>query len=414
MVIGQYKIIEKIGEGGMGIVYKAEHTTLEQIVALKALPVTLSSNKEMRERFIREAKIQAKLSHQNVVNLHNFFEYDNNFYLVMEYVEGETVESILKKSGLIPPDRCISLFKQILEGIGYAHSKGIIHRDIKPSNIMINKDGIIKITDFGIAKLAGDFNRTQTGVKIGTLCYMSPEQVRGQSVGIATDIYSLGITLFEMVTGNLPFSGNSEYQIMRSIVDIKPPSPKEFYPYIPLKIEKAILKAISKQPSDRFKSTKEFLDALINNDFSYKEYIAQPYIVKSQILKSDRFLNTFSKIKILNKRILWSLLIVLMLISIALIYLGISGGKIGKTLESHQHLSSQPQPANYLPSSLNDAENDTSYKNIDNSFSPKTDKKKITLDQKDNINNTAIQKDTDLNSNTKINAGSWGRKRLKE
>lgn len=266
MVIGHYKIIDKVGEGGMGVIYKAEHATLEQTVAIKALSPSFSSNSDLRERFVREARIQAKLSHPNVVNIHNFFEFEGNYYLVMEYVEGETLEGIIKTKGLISPDRCLQMFSQILCGVGYAHSKGIIHRDIKPSNIIVNPDGNIKITDFGIAKIVGDLKNTQTGIKMGTLWYMSPEQVKGQPAGTASDIYSLGITLFEMVTGTVPFTGDSEYSIMKQIVETSPPSPREFYPYIPHYLEQAISKAVAKEPGRRFKSTEEFAAALNNQD----------------------------------------------------------------------------------------------------------------------------------------------------
>jgi serine/threonine-protein kinase len=262
MIIGQYRIIEKIGQGGMGVIYKAEHTTLEQIVAIKALPSTFGSNSDICERFIREAKIQAKLSHPNVVNILNFLEHEGNNYIVMEYVDGETLEAIIRTTGLIPPDRCIAILRQVLDGIGYAHSQGVIHRDIKPSNIMITRQGIVKITDFGIAKIAGDLKHTQTGVKVGTLWYMSPEQVQGQQAGVTSDIYALGITLFEMVTGKVPFTGDSEYHIMHNIVQNPPPDPREYYPYIPVSLEKTILKAIAKSPRDRFQNVREFAESL--------------------------------------------------------------------------------------------------------------------------------------------------------
>jgi len=268
MIIGQYRIIEKIGQGGMGVIYKAEHTTLEQIVAIKALPSEFGSHSDICERFIREAKIQAKLSHPNVVNILNFLEHEGNNYIVMEYVDGETLESIIRTTGLIPPDRCISIVRQVLDGIGYAHSRGVIHRDIKPSNIMITRQGIVKITDFGIAKIAGDLKHTQTGVKVGTLWYMSPEQVQGQQADVTSDIYALGITLFEMVTGKVPFTGDSEYHIMHNIVQNPPPDPREYYPYIPVSLEKTILKAIAKSPRDRFQNVRDFAESLDKEDVS--------------------------------------------------------------------------------------------------------------------------------------------------
>jgi len=408
MIIGQYKILEKIGEGGMGIVYKAEHTTLEQIVALKALPIALSSNTEMRERFIREAKIQAKLSHQNVVNLHNFFEHDGNFYLVMEYIEGETIESILRKSGLIPPEKCISIFKQVLDGIGYAHSKGVIHRDIKPSNIIINREGVVKITDFGIAKIAGDFHKTQTGIKIGTLWYMSPEQVRGQTVGITTDIYSLGITLFEMVTGRLPFTGDSEYQIMKTIIENKPPSPREFYPYVPLNIEQAILKSIEKNPYNRFQTTREFLNVLIGHEVFQEKHLSY-HEEETYPIRKPEIPNIFHKITVKKKNLLWTVVIALLLISFSLIYFGMSSVKKDTIINSQQSPSvlSQPNSKGFPISSLHSIKNDNP---SSSDRSQKIDKKKSKIEAKDSLYSSPIK----TNEEPKNIAGSWGRKKLKE
>jgi serine/threonine-protein kinase len=262
MIIGHYEIVKEIGRGGMGIVYQGRHTTIGQIVAIKALTPEWWSQPDMRNRFINEAKSQALLNHPNVVNLYNFFEEDGKSYLVMEYVDGENIERIIKKVGLIPADRCIRIFKQALSGIGAAHEKGIIHRDIKPSNIMVSKDGLVKITDFGIAKIATDFQKTQTGIKVGTLSYMSPEYIKGNALTHLTDIYALGITLYQMVTGTLPFRGDSEYQLMKAIVEYEPPSPVEFYPHIPKYLEEAILKAIRKNQGERFQSAAEFAAAL--------------------------------------------------------------------------------------------------------------------------------------------------------
>lgn len=258
MIIDQYKILHKVGEGGMGIIYKAEHCTLRQVVAIKALPGSLSCKTEIRERFLREATIQAKISHPNIVNVLNFFESEGNCYIVIEYVEGETLEAMIKRLGLIPPERCVSLFRQILAGIQYAHEKGVVHRDIKPGNIMVTSDGTVKIMDFGIAKMAGGANLTRAGVKVGTVWYMSPEQVKGMPATVASDIYSLGVTLFQMVTGRVPFYAKSEFDVMKTIVETPPPSPKNFYPYIPVQLEQAILKSLAKNPAQRFKSAQDF------------------------------------------------------------------------------------------------------------------------------------------------------------
>jgi serine/threonine-protein kinase len=260
--IGNYHIIDTIGEGGMGIVYKAEDVTLERIVAIKALRPALLSDAEIGARFIREAKILAKLSHSNIVTLYTLVQDEGRLYLAMEYVEGETVKEIIAASGAMTFVRYLALFQQVLEGVGYAHSKGIIHRDIKPGNIMVTQSGTVKITDFGIAKVPGDLRMTASGTRMGTIPYMSPEQINGKPPSFASDIYSLGVTLYEMVTGRTPFRADSEYTLMKLIVEQDAPSPRESCPSVPPHIEKAVVRAISKSPFDRFQSADEFWDAI--------------------------------------------------------------------------------------------------------------------------------------------------------
>lgn len=260
--IGPYEILNVIGEGGMGIVYKGVHRTLDQEVAIKALSGGLSFNTEMRERFLQEARIQAKLTHPNIVNLLNFIEETDTFYLVMEFIEGETLEDLLKRVGLIPPEKAIDISLQVLSALHFAHEKGVIHRDIKPSNIMISKSGLVKITDFGIAKIMGSKRLTATGVRPGTLWYMSPEQVKGKDVDARSDIYSFGVTLYQVVTGKVPFDAESDYDIMRAHVEIEPIPPKEAYPHLPEYIEATILKSLAKEPSGRFQNAREMAVAL--------------------------------------------------------------------------------------------------------------------------------------------------------
>src|SRR6202161_1965802 len=196
--IGNYRILEKLGEGGMGVVYKALDTSLDRMVAMKVLSADLSRNPELVERFRAEARAQANLNHTNLATLYAFLIYEGNAYMVMEYIEGETFESMIRRRGPIPENDSLPLFKQALLGIGYAHRAGIIHRDIKPSNIMLNKYGIVKVMDFGIAKVIGARSMTRTGTQMGTVAYMSPEQIQNRPVDIRTDIYALGITLYEM------------------------------------------------------------------------------------------------------------------------------------------------------------------------------------------------------------------------
>lgn len=260
--IGPYEIINVIGEGGMGIVYKGVHRTLDQEVAIKALSASLSVNTEMRDRFLQEARIQAKLTHPNIVNLLNFIEDADSFYLIMGFIEGETLEALIKRVGLIPPERAVDISVQVLGALQFAHDKGVIHRDIKPSNIMISTSGLVKIMDFGIARIMGSKRQTATGVRPGTLWYMSPEQVKGQEIDARSDIYSFGVTLYQVVTGKVPFDADSDYGIMRAHVELEPISPREAYPHIPEYLENAVLKSLAKDPGNRFQSAREMADGL--------------------------------------------------------------------------------------------------------------------------------------------------------
>ncbi|MBF0564294.1 MAG: protein kinase [Nitrospirae bacterium] len=268
MEIGPYKIIQKIGEGGSGVVYRAEHNLTGQIVAIKELTKGLSAGEEMRERFIREAKILAKLTHKNIVRLYNFIEQDGLFYLIMEFMEGIRLDDVIKKETPMDYGRCIGYLKQILEGVDFAHCQGVVHRDIKPANIIVDNDGIVKIMDFGIAVENDDLRLTKTGTSLGTLRYMSPEQIKGGKVGLQSDIYSIGITLFEMITGKSPFKDDSAFHLMNAIVKNKIPSPAKFRSDVPFAIEKVIMKACAKDVSDRFGGAKEFSKALDDWDTS--------------------------------------------------------------------------------------------------------------------------------------------------
>ena len=213
-IVGPYKIVKKIAFGGMGVVYKGIHTKLEQEVAIKVLSPQFSSNQIMKSKFLSEAKIQAQLSHPNVVNIMNYIEDEDETYLIMEYIDGETLEDLLERKSKLSIEESIIISKGILSALSYMHSKGLVHRDIKPSNIMFNKEGTVKVTDFGITKLIGDDKNTKTGL-VGSYTYMSPEQILGEEVCIQSDIYSFGITMFRMVTGKVPFKGNTEYSIMK-------------------------------------------------------------------------------------------------------------------------------------------------------------------------------------------------------
>jgi serine/threonine protein kinase len=243
-------------------VYKGLHTCLEQEVAIKILLPEYFEDKNLRERFVTEAKIQARLSHPNVVKTLNFLENDHDVMLVMEYINGETLDVLLKKAGALPPERALAILESALEAIDFMHSKGIVHRDIKPANIMISYEGFVKVMDFGIAKVIGENGRTKAGVRIGTLWYMSPEQIKGEQATVLSDIYSLGITLYQMVTGNIPFDGDTEFEIMKSHIEKNPVAPWKINKDLSREIGNVILKAIAKNPKDRYQSVRELLSEI--------------------------------------------------------------------------------------------------------------------------------------------------------
>ncbi len=269
--IGNYKIVELIGKGGMAVVYRGQHLTLSRrIVAIKMLSTELERDPSFSERFFREAEVMDRLKHPNIVTLYDFIEEENHHFIVMEYVSGTTLNQIIKNAnGPLPLKKVREIFGQVLDAIGYAHKLGIVHRDLKPSNIMIDREGQVKITDFGIARLlAENFEATltTTGMGIGSPYYMSPEQVlasKDHPITAASDIYSLGITLYQMVTGKVPFSKkDSLFTILQAHVSTTPPPPREFCPGISDSLEEVILKAIEKKPEYRWATCEDFWKAL--------------------------------------------------------------------------------------------------------------------------------------------------------
>jgi len=270
-VIGNYKISQEIGHGGMGKVYKAIHLSLERVVAIKMIHPKLLSNNEMVARFYSEAKIQAKLNHPNIVTVYDFFEFEDNHYIIMEFVEGESVSKIINHQGAFDIDYGINIFLQILEGMSYAHKKNVIHKDIKTSNFILTSTNV-QITDFGIAQIVGDPGLTsESGGIIGTPKYMAPEMILGKKIDHRADIYSLGISFYELITGRVPFTttGKSDFEIRKAQVESTPPPPTEINPRIPKEIEKIILKALSKNTHERFASVDEFIEAVKETDKSY-------------------------------------------------------------------------------------------------------------------------------------------------
>jgi len=256
-LIDNYRIVSVLGKGGMGIVYKAYDTKLDRYVAIKMLNAQSYDRERFVERFKREAKNQAKLSHPNIVTVYGFIEYGDLLGIAMEYVEGESLEKVIQRQGRFNLYDVIYILKQALLGLGYAHSKGFVHRDIKPSNIILNKEGITKIMDFGISKSLFDKNMTKTGSKIGTVYYMSPEQIKGEDVTNRSDIYSLGCTTYEMIVGTPPFDFASEYEVMDSHLKKNPPKISSKLTGIPDLVDKVVQKSLEKNPLDRYSSCEE-------------------------------------------------------------------------------------------------------------------------------------------------------------
>jgi serine/threonine protein kinase len=272
-IVSNYRIDKLLGEGGMSNVYLGKHIKFEREVAIKILHASLSSKSKIKNRFKNEAYILSTLKHPNIVSLYDYIEVDNVAYLIMEYVEGTTLDEYVKNiSGPIPEKKLINLFSQILSTVQFAHNKGIVHRDIKPSNFIITKNGTIKILDFGISKLLSspDLNHTSAGAKLGTVPYMSPEQVRGEKVDQLSDIYSLGVLLIYLTTGQSAYQNleieNKDFEIQNKIVHEPLPDPIKVYPGVTKHISKIIQKATQKDKQKRYSSCKVFLDALLELD----------------------------------------------------------------------------------------------------------------------------------------------------
>ncbi len=252
-----YKILEKLGEGGMGEVFKAQDTKLDRFVALKFLPSQLTASEDDKARFIQEAKAASAMNHPNVCTIYSIEEYNGQLFIAMEFVEGKTLKN---KKDFLSDKQKLEIGVQIAEGLAAAHEKGIVHRDIKPENIMIRKDGIAQIMDFGLAKLYSDKNAsrlTKVGTTMGTLGYMSPEQVQGLDVDHRTDIFSFGVVLYEMFAGESPFKGMHETAIMYEIVNVDAPPLSTVKEGIDPELDEIILECLEKDKDDRCQSAKE-------------------------------------------------------------------------------------------------------------------------------------------------------------
>jgi len=252
--VGHYVILEELGRGGMGVVYKAQDTSLDRFVALKFLPQHLAASGQDKERFIQEAKAASAINHPNICTIHAVGEHQGQLFIVMEYVDGQT---LAERKRSISQKQAIEVTIQIADGLAAAHEKGIVHRDIKPENIMMRKDGIVQIMDFGLAKLAGVSRITKEGSTVGTAGYMSPEQVQGLEVDHRTDIFSLGVLFYELLGGELPFKGVHETAMMYEIVNVDAVPLSAAHPEIDPELDAIVLECLAKDPDERYQSVKE-------------------------------------------------------------------------------------------------------------------------------------------------------------
>lgn len=254
--IGHYKIVEQLGEGGMGVVYKAEDTKLKRTVALKFLPLHTVASKQEKSRFTREAQAAAALNHSNIATVYAIDEEDGQAYIAMEYIEGRSLKELVD-AGPLKMKSVVKIASQTALGLQAAQERGVIHRDIKSNNIMVTDKGVVKIMDFGLAKLSGSSMLTKQGTTLGTAAYMSPEQARGEDVDYRTDIWSLGVVLYEMTTGSLPFRGDYEQALVYAIMNENPEPLTAVRTGVPMELERIINKCLAKSPADRYQNANE-------------------------------------------------------------------------------------------------------------------------------------------------------------
>lgn len=259
--VGDYEVVRVLGTGGLGEVYEVRHAISQRAEAMKVLLPDQSTGAEIGERFRREIQLLGALSHPNIASLHNAFYYDGQLIMVMELVSGETLRHKSIRTALSVP-QVLRYAKQILSALDYAHNRGVVHRDIKPSNIMIAPDDEVKLLDFGIAIRDQSAELTAPGFVVGSISYMSPEQISGDKATARSDIYSVGVTLYEVLTGKLPVGGTTNFSIMRAHLTEQPVAPIELNPRLPVALSGIILKVLGKKPEDRFATAHEFQAAL--------------------------------------------------------------------------------------------------------------------------------------------------------
>jgi serine/threonine protein kinase len=289
VMLGTYELVDVLGQGGMSVVFKARHRLTEQEVALKILPPELAAHSQVKSRFLDEAKALAALDHPNIVHLYNFGQESGSFVLAMQYVQGKTWERLILENKRLDWQLSCRMAIDVLRALEYAHGRGVIHRDMKPSNVLVRAhDNSATVMDFGIAKMTTSSKLTATGQTMGTVRYMSPEQVRGQEVDLRTDLYSLGATLYESLVGDTPFDGETHFEIMTKHLSEVPRSPRTHGIELPRSVEDTLLRSLAKKASDRFETARDMRKileaALRDSDVSLVD--TQP--LSSEVLNNVR------------------------------------------------------------------------------------------------------------------------------
>ena len=263
-LIAHYRVLELIGRGAMGVVYKSLDVNLDRLVAIKVMSAESRSDPDFVERFRQEARAQGALNHPNVALLFDYFVHDGAPVAVMEFIDGESLEQLIRRRGAIPVREAVPIFKQALRGVAAAHRAGIIHRDLKPANLMVTRDDVVKVMDFGIAKRQGVTSATKASTSIGSPFYMAPEQILGRAVDRRTDVYALGITLYELLSGYRPFNtrGKAEYLVLDAHVNDMPEPPTVYRFGLPQPVVDAVMRSLAKDPDARFQSAEDFMNAL--------------------------------------------------------------------------------------------------------------------------------------------------------
>ncbi len=260
--VGNYQIFEELGKGGMSTVYLATQKSLDRRVAIKELLPSLKADNEMVERFKREAKASASMAHEGIVNIFDFWLERGSYYLAMEYLEGKDVGEVIETVGAIPVEAAVTIASKAADALHYAHQRGIVHRDVKSGNIFITEKGEVKLTDFGIAYVPGKSPLTQPGIAIGTPEYMAPEQIRGEKPEPRSDIFSLGVVLYEMLTGRRPFGEDGDEEVIASVLSKKPKGPRKLTGGIPLRLHRLTMKCLQKKSQKRFQTMEDLKIAL--------------------------------------------------------------------------------------------------------------------------------------------------------